>query len=44
MPKTCVTIAITGKVNLKWHQIAATRIDHITQVVSVRAAILRNII
>lgn len=44
MPKTCVTIAITGKVNLKWHQIAVTKIDHITQVVFVRAVISRNII
>jgi len=44
MLKICVTIAIIGKVNLKWRQIAVTPIGHITQVVSVRAVILRNTI
>lgn len=44
MRKTCVTIATTGKVNLKWRQIAFTAIGHITQVASVRAVISRNII
>ena len=44
MPKTCVTIAITGKENLKWHKIAVTKIGHFTQEVFVRAVILRNII
>ena len=44
MRKTCATIAITGKVNLKWHQIAVTSISHITQTDSVRVVILPNII